>query len=148
MRTRLLIDTSIPIHAEDAEGPLRAPCAALMGALADGRLDAEASVELVQEYVHVNLRRGFDRDRVRRQGERLARMLRLHPFDPDHLPSILGMLGSHPQLGVRDAVHAVAGLANGVEVIVSPDRDFDGIEGLERIDPREEGALDRLLTQP
>jgi predicted nucleic acid-binding protein len=38
-------------------------------------------------------------------------------------------------LGGRDAVHAATALRNGLTVVISPDRAFDGIPHLRRFDP-------------
>ena len=116
-----------------------------MEAIGSGRLIAEASVELIQEYAHVNLRRGVDRPRVLRQARRLTNMLRLHSFEVDHLPLALGMLEAHPRLGARDAIHAAAGISNGLTVIISTDRDFDGLGELRRVDPADSAAFEKLL---
>jgi predicted nucleic acid-binding protein len=39
-------------------------------------------------------------------------------------------------VGGRDAVHAATALVHGIPQIVSPDPDLDGIEALNRWDPR------------
>ena len=36
----------------------------------------------------------------------------------------------------RDAIHAATALENGIETIVSYDRDFDKLEEIKRLDPR------------
>jgi hypothetical protein len=50
----------------------------------------------------------------------------------------------HEQLDVRDAIFAAQALNRGIDAILSPDRDFDGIPGLERIDPADEAAVASL----
>jgi predicted nucleic acid-binding protein len=47
----------------------------------------------------------------------------------------IGLLSAHPQLGVRDAVHAATALHNDIERILTADRVFDGIPGITRVDP-------------
>lgn len=52
-------------------------------------------------------------------------------------------------VGGRDAVHAATALEAGISVIVSPDSDFDGIDGLSRIDPKSlNEALDGGAPEP
>ncbi len=41
-------------------------------------------------------------------------------------------------------MHAATALRRGIGVIVSTDRAFDGVSGLERLDPRD--AVSRLVT--
>lgn len=46
------------------------------------------------------------------------------------------MLSKTPNLSPRDAIHIATMEAGGIRRILSTDRDFDCIEGIERIDPR------------
>ena len=59
-----------------------------------------------------------------------------HPFD-QHVLDLALTLIERQGVGGRDAVHAATALLHGIPEIVSPDSDFDGIEGLMRLDPRE-----------
>ncbi len=70
----------------------------------------------------------------------------LHGFGEDDLRLALNLVATHPSLRVRDAVHAATALRRGISVIVSPDRDFDGVSGLERLDPHD--AVRRLVPTP
>lgn len=45
------------------------------------------------------------------------------------------LLGRHPGLSVRDAVHAATMLGSGITRIVSVDRAFDKIPGIHRLAP-------------
>lgn len=58
----------------------------------------------------------------------------LHDVDRDVLVGALRLVSSG-SLGGRDAVHAATASAAGFAAIVSPDRDFDGLVGLTRVDP-------------
>lgn len=141
----VIVDSAIPLHAEGAGGPLRDPCRAVMEAIGAGRLEAHASVELIQEYSHVRRRRGTTVAALAERVELLRRALRLIAFEPDHIPDVLRLLRANPQLEVRDAVHAAAAAAEGIDVIVTPDADFDGVENLHRVDPRDLAAVEGLL---
>jgi predicted nucleic acid-binding protein len=56
----------------------------------------------------------------------------------------LKLFEESPELQVRDALHAATALNRGIRLVVTPDRAFDELLGLERVDPLV--ALDRLLT--
>ncbi len=45
----------------------------------------------------------------------------------------------------RDAVFAALALNRGIDAILATDRAFDGIEGLERIDPADEQTVSTLI---
>jgi hypothetical protein len=59
----------------------------------------------------------------------------LHDFDAGVLRRALTLI-AEGGVGGRDAVHAATALEAGIGVIVSPDSDFDRIDGLSRIDPK------------
>jgi predicted nucleic acid-binding protein len=45
------------------------------------------------------------------------------------------LFGAHDGLDFRNAVLIATALNRGIDAIVSPDRDFEEVGGLERIDP-------------
>jgi predicted nucleic acid-binding protein len=50
---------------------------------------------------------------------------------------VADVLGAHPRLSPRDAIHAAVVLTYGLEGIVSTDRAFGRVPGLVRFDPAE-----------
>jgi predicted nucleic acid-binding protein len=48
------------------------------------------------------------------------------------------------ELTVRDAVHAASALSPSIDAILSADRHFDSIPGVERIDPADDAGVRRL----
>lgn len=136
-----LLDTAVFVYAVGGEHRYREPCRALLDRVGDGDLTASISVELVQEFTHVQLRRGGDRAGALRLSAIVAHTGRLIAFEPGDVPTMLDLLGRHPRLDSRDAVFAATALNRGLEAIVSPDRAFDGIDGLRRLDPVDAAAL-------
>ena len=57
----------------------------------------------------------------------------------------LSLFERTPRLHMRDALHAATALNRDIQLIVSLDRAFDEVSGLERVDPLH--ALERLLTE-
>jgi predicted nucleic acid-binding protein len=57
----ILLDTTVLVYAKGQNHPLRDPCRELIEAVADRRIEATTSVEVIQEFVHVRARR---RDRA------------------------------------------------------------------------------------
>lgn len=144
MSERFAFDTAVFVYARGTEHPYRQPCRELVDAARTGRLRGEGSVEIVQEYAHILIRRGLPRAAVRDDARDVAALFRAHEFDEPDLAKALALIAEHPEIGMRDAVHAATALRRGIEVIVSPDRGFDAVHGLERLDPA--AALDRLLA--
>lgn len=71
-----------------------------------------------------------------REFDQVERLVVWHAFDLDILRAARDLMARSHVRG-RDAVHAATALAAGFDTIVSTDRDFDGIPGLTRRDPRD-----------
>ena len=131
---RVFLDTSVLLLAVGGDHTERSACRAIVAAVHAGQIDAHASVEAVQEYVHHRRRRSA-RSAVE-EAVSLRGMLTLHAFDEDVLDEALRLMATSPVRG-RDAVHAATALRHRFDEIVSADRDFDSVQGLQRIDPAE-----------
>ena len=143
MSNRFLYDTGVFLYATGTEHAYRAPCREIVRLAADGALFGEASVELVQEYVHVRARRSGEHGNAVRGGRYVSQLCRLHALEPDDMSLGLSLLERSPRLQMRDALHAATALNRDIQLILSPDRAFDQVPGLERVDPLH--ALERLL---
>lgn len=133
--TRYLVDTNVFLYARGREHPLRDACRTILAAAARQEVLLEASVELVQEFAHVLLRRDVPRELVLVDAADVRAQCLIHDFDTGVLAESLRLLGAYPQLGARDAVHAATALRAGIDSILSADFAFDVITELERIDP-------------
>jgi uncharacterized protein len=142
--TRFLFDTAVFVYARGTEHAYRAPCRRIVELTGRGVLRGEASVELVGEFAHILRRRGLAPKLVTEQARQVAGMCRLHALEPDDLSVALNLLVGHPRLGVRDALHVATALRRGIGLIISPDRDLDGVPGIERVDPVD--AVARLTS--
>jgi uncharacterized protein len=142
--SRFLYDTAVFIYAVGKEHPYRDPCRRIVAAARDGAVAGEASVEVVHELAHVLVRRGGDRASALRLAGAAAELARLHEFAPTDLPLMMALLADHAALDVRDAVFAATALNRGIPLILSPDRGFDEVPGLDRVDPAAPDALERL----
>lgn len=138
--TRYVVDTNVFVYARGLDHPYREPCRRLVDGARQGRLRLDASVELVQEFSHLLLRRGVDRDEAVEEAAQVQAQCRIHPFDDQVLALALGMVRHYPRLGVRDAVHAATAMAVGVPQLLSADRVFDMVAEVERIDPTRAAA--------
>ncbi len=59
----------------------------------------------------------------------------------------LDLWSDYKRLDVRDAIFAAQALNRGINAILSPDRGFDEVSELERIDPADSAAVASLRTQ-
>lgn len=132
----VVFDSAIFVYVLGTDHELRGPCVETLKAVTKKRLRAHASVESVQEILFHRLRR-TDRTTALAQARDVARSCVLHPFDEAVMRRMFDLIASHARIRGRDAVHAATALLHRIPTIISPDAAFDGIDGLERVDPRD-----------
>ena len=141
---KALFDTAVFIYAVGSEHPHREPCRELVRLLAAEEITADVSSEAVQEYVHVRTRKGIQRSQAVDEARAIVALSRVHDVTMTELQVGLQLFRTHEGLHMRDAIHAATALACQATVVVSPDRAFDEVPGLERLDPA--AALERLTV--
>jgi predicted nucleic acid-binding protein len=57
----IVLDTTVLVYAVGADHSLRRPCRDLVEAIAERRIEATTTVEVIQEFVHVRGRRPLPR---------------------------------------------------------------------------------------
>jgi uncharacterized protein len=141
---RFLFDTAVFVYARGRPHPLREPCSAIIADQIDGRLAGEAAVGLVREYVHQRYRQTNDRWEAVQMALDVARLCKLHAVGVDDVLRALELYEHNPRLGSTDAVFAAVALNRDIDAVLTPDRGFDGIPGLQRIDPLDTDAVAAL----
>jgi predicted nucleic acid-binding protein len=141
---RFLYDTSIFIYALGREHPYREPCREIVRRAAAGDLQGEASVDLLQELTHQRARRTENRLAAAEAARNIAKLAWWHPLEPNDLQRGIDLFEAHEHLDARDAVFAALAINRGIDAILATDRAFDGIDGLERVDPSDERAVATL----
>jgi predicted nucleic acid-binding protein len=141
---RFLFDTGVFVYALGAPHPYRDPCRLILREVQDNRLAAEASVELIHEFAYVRLRQVGSRAEATRSAHTIRRSVSLHVVEPEDMERALDLWSEHERLDVRDAIFAAQALNRDMDAILSPDRDFDDVSGLERIDPADTSAVATL----
>lgn len=132
---RHFLDTAVLTLALGADHPERQACRSLLGAAADGASELHISVETLQELLFHRMRREERSDAVSAVRHVRAACV-LHDFNEAVVETTLNLV-SESNIRGRDAVLAATALGAGFSQIVSPDRDFDGVPGLRRVDPHE-----------
>ena len=138
----VFVDTGVIMYAAGAPHPMRAPCRDLIEAVVDGRLDAAVSVEVVQEIFHRFSSSGRREVGVAMAEAALDLFAPVLPITDRIMRRMPGLFAEYHDLSARDLVHVATCLEVGIDVIVSPDRGFDAVAGLQRLDPTDApGAL-------
>ena len=129
------VDANIPIFASGTSHPLKAPCQAIIIALLTRPGTGVSSAEVLQELLHVYLRRG-ETARARTTVVEFDEVLdaRLEPITREDV--LRAATGSFPaRLQARDRLHLAVMERLGISDIISTDTGFDGVPGFRRLDP-------------
>jgi hypothetical protein len=130
----IVLDTTVLVYAVGDEHPLKGPSRGLIEAIAESRVEATTSVEVLQEFVHVRARRR-DRHDAAVRGRELLRLLGplIGPGDAE-LGVAMGLFEQYDGLGMFDAVLAATAILMGADALISADRAFAAIRGLNHFD--------------
>ena len=142
---RFLYDTNVFVYALGGPSPYREPCRAILERAAAGDLHGEASADLVQEFLHQRMRQVGDRALAVAAARRVSALCLLHDVRASDLTMALWLFETHERVTARDATFAAVALNRGLGKILSADRDFDEIPGLERVDPRDAERVASLM---
>lgn len=125
------------------EGPARGTCLRVLKAIAAGEAQGRTSPAVLQEVWHV-ARRRYPGQLDGLVESALAIFSPLVPVNEDALVRALRI--EAPSLGANDRLHLGTCASEGIEVVFTADRAFDGVAGVERIDPFDPDAAERLLA--
>lgn len=131
----LFVDTAVFMYAAGSDHPLRAPCRRIVDAIGTGTIDAVTSTEVVQELIHrytAIARRAEGAELATRTLDLLAPVL---PITHALIRRVPELVVRYPGLSARDVIHVATCLHEGITEIVSPDRAFDAVRELRRLDP-------------
>ena len=126
------------------EGPGREPCLRVLEAVAAGAAQGRTSPAVLEEVWHVALRR-YPGQLEGLVESAMTIFSPLLPVTEQALEQALSLEAS--KLGPNDRLHLGTCRMEDIRVIVSADRAFDGAPGIERVDPLDAGAIERLLSR-
>lgn len=140
----IVLDTTVLVYAKGADHPLRDPCRELIAAIAERRIEATTTVEVVQEFAHVRAQRRGRADAVALAGDYADLLSPLLSATGEHLHQGLSLFERSQSLGAFDAVLAAIALDCGTEALVSADAAFADVKGLPHITPNAAGIAKLL----
>lgn len=128
----ILVDSNIPMYLVGAEHPNKERAiAALQQAIADGEplvTDAEVLQEILHRYAAINRR-----DAIGPATDALLAVVdEVYPIEREDVERARRIVGA-TTLSARDAVHVAVMRRRGLARIMSFDRGFDAVDGIERI---------------
>lgn len=131
----VFIDTAIVMYAGGSAHPLRDPSRRLVRRIGEGTYDGVISVEVIQEILHrfISIRHPeMGRAQAIEAMDVFAPVL---PITHALMRRVPDLAIKYPALSARDLVHVATCIHEGITEIVSPDRAFDQVAELRRIDP-------------
>lgn len=131
----ILVDANVFMYAAGAEHPNKASSGRLLDRIAAGELRGAIDAETLQEILHRY--RAIRRWETGRQVYDLARAIvpEVLPITAALLDKTRDLLDRYENLMARDALHAAVALRHTDGGIYSFDTDFDGIDGIRRLEP-------------
>jgi len=129
----IFIDSNIPMYLVGADDPHKAQARLwLEQAIVDNEAlatDAEVLQELLHRYTAIGRR-----DAIAPAWDAILGVVDVvHPIELEDVTRARGLVLAAPQLSARDAVHVAVMQHHGINRILSFDKGFDGILGIERI---------------
>lgn len=132
---RFLCDTNVLVYAVGARHPYREPCRDLVRHQGRGVLAGEVTPIVIAEFAHQRFRQTRDRREASLRARQAAGAFRVRAVDSDDLELALDLYARSTALDAFDALLAATALNRGLDAIVSADRAFEAVDGIERIDP-------------
>lgn len=142
---RFLYDTAIFSYALGGEHRHREPCREIVRRASAGELQGEASADLLHELAHQRTRRTGNRAGVAKTIRDIAKLAWWHPVELNDVQRGIDLFEAYANLDARDAVFTALALNRGIDAILTTDRAFDEVDGLERIDPTDQQAVAALV---
>jgi predicted nucleic acid-binding protein len=142
----IVVDTTILVYAVGGDHPLREPCRGLIRQVADGRVRATTTAEVIQEFAHVRGRRRSRLDAVAHARDYVELFTPLLNVDEPGLVAGLEIHAGVDGLGAFDAVLASVARARGARGLASADVAFGDVDGLRHLDPADDDFLARTLA--
>jgi uncharacterized protein len=140
----IVLDTTVLVYAKGAEHPLREPCRDLVAAIAEERIEATTTAEVIQEFVHIRARRRERRDAAALGRDYAELLSPLLTITRDNLQRGLTLFETTPRLAAFDAVLAAAAAKAGATALVSADTAFADLSDISHIVPDAAGLASLL----
>ena len=138
--SRLFVDANVFVYAVGGD-EVAERSAAILESIAREELDGVTSAAVLEEVWHLELSGRFTG--MAGQAERVYQLMTpLLAVDDRTMARALSI--DAPSVGANDRVHAATCFEHGLSQMVSADRGFDKITGLERVDPLDVARLAEL----
>jgi predicted nucleic acid-binding protein len=140
----IVLDTTVLVYAKGTGHLYREPCRELIAAVAEGRVEATTTVEVIQEFAHVRARRRDRTDAAALASDYAELLSPLIEVTRDDLDRGMALYGAGGSLGAFDSVLVAAAVMRGAEALVSADTAFSEATAIRHILPDPDGVAGLL----
>lgn len=130
-----LIDAAIFMYAAGAAHPLKQPSITVLARARARSLDATTSAEVVQEIFHRYRAIGRTAGGIALTREVLVTFTPVLPITDAVVRRLPELAERYSNLSSRDLVHVATCIEHGLDTIISPDRGFDEVSEIMRVNP-------------
>ena len=133
------LDVNVPMYAAGKEHPYKAACVYVLTEIANGRLDAVISTEIIQEILYRFGASGQAQVGVQMASNLMNLVPDVLPVTVEDMQTAVALFAEYGPKGVkaRDVVHTAVMQNHQLTHIISTDKHFDQIEGITRLDPHD-----------
>ena len=133
------LDVNVPMYAAGKEHPYKAACVYVLTEIANGRLDAVISTEIIQEILYRFGAMGQVQVGVQMATSLMDLVPDVLPVTVEDMQTAVALFAEYGPKGVkaRDVVHTAVMHTHQLTHIISTDKHFDQIEGITRLDPHD-----------
>jgi uncharacterized protein len=140
----ILLDTNVLLYAFGGDHRYRAPCAAIVDALARSQIAAAITDVVLCEFVYATARREPRATSAARAHDVLTAVTEVVRSDPDIRRQAVDLYETHADLQINDAMIAATSMICQLP-LVSADRAFGNVPGLRYFAPDDPSVLERDL---
>ncbi|MGH8103198.1 MAG: type II toxin-antitoxin system VapC family toxin [bacterium] len=124
------LDANIPMYAAGTESRYKAACVAILEAAATGDLEAVCDTEILQEILYRYTHLGVHTAGIRVARDTIQAVPTVLPVFARDVERAMILMEQNSRLHSRDALHAAVMLNNGIQEIITADREFDVLRGM------------------
>jgi predicted nucleic acid-binding protein len=140
----IVLDTTVLVYAKGTGHLYREPCRELIAAVAEGRVEATTTVEVIQEFAHVRARRRGRPDAAALASDYAELLSPLIEVTRADLDRGMALYGTGDSLGAFDSVLVAAAISRGADVLVSADAAFSEATAIRHVLPDPDGVAGLL----
>lgn len=131
----VFVDANVFMYLVGEDAELRQRCRSALQCSVERQIPLVTSAEVLRELLHrFSALNRIDTARAVHDAA-IGICAEILPVTEQHTSRALDLLQRHRHLSARDALHVASMEDRGIRRILSADRDFDELDGVERVDP-------------